>query len=57
MTVDQGGHGAYLVGRNACANDRVTAYLLGGKLPARDVECAAETPARQQAPAETGVIG
>ncbi|ATE55869.1 alpha/beta hydrolase [Actinosynnema pretiosum] len=57
ITVDQGGHGAYLVGRNACANDRVTAYLLGGKLPARDVECAAETPARQQAPAETGVIG
>ncbi|MCP2096656.1 MULTISPECIES: alpha/beta hydrolase [Actinosynnema] len=57
ITVDQGGHGAYLVGKNACANDKVTAYLLGGKRPAHDVRCAAETPAQDSAPAESGVIG
>jgi pimeloyl-ACP methyl ester carboxylesterase len=45
ITVDQGGHGAYLLGRNACANDAVTAYLLDGERPARDLACAAEAPA------------
>jgi hypothetical protein len=42
LTIDQGGHGAYVVGGNRCANDEVTEYLLGGQLPAHDVECAAE---------------
>ena len=41
VTVDQGGHGVYLIGRNKCANDKVTAYLLGGQRP-DDVKCAAE---------------
>ncbi|GAB2862255.1 alpha/beta hydrolase [Lentzea nigeriaca] len=42
ITVDQGGHGAYLLGKNKCANDKVTEYLLGGQRPS-DVKCAAET--------------
>ncbi len=42
ITVDQGGHGAYLIGKNKCANDKVTDYLLGGQRPS-DVRCAAET--------------
>jgi pimeloyl-ACP methyl ester carboxylesterase len=41
VTVDHGGHGAYLIGKNKCANDKVTEYLLGGQRP-NDVRCAAE---------------
>ncbi|MEV6238101.1 alpha/beta hydrolase [Lentzea sp. NPDC051838] len=39
LTVDQGGHGVYLIGKNKCANDFVTEYLLGGRLPVQDVQC------------------
>ncbi|WP_199440836.1 alpha/beta hydrolase [Umezawaea beigongshangensis] len=46
VTVDQGGHGAYVLGGNTCANDRVTDYLLGGPRPARDLACAAEVRAQ-----------
>ncbi|WP_394613392.1 alpha/beta hydrolase [Lentzea sp. JNUCC 0626] len=42
ITIDQGGHGAYALGKNKCANDKVTAYLLGGERP-NDTKCAAET--------------
>jgi len=42
ITVDQGGHGAYLIGKNKCANDKVSAYLLDGQRP-DDTRCAAET--------------
>ncbi|MFD9704828.1 alpha/beta hydrolase [Lentzea sp. NPDC059081] len=42
LTVDQGGHGAYVIGKNKCANDKVTEYLLGGQRP-NDTKCAAET--------------
>jgi pimeloyl-ACP methyl ester carboxylesterase len=42
ITIDQGGHGAYIFGKNKCANDKVTEYLLGGQRP-NDVKCAAET--------------
>ncbi|GGN17300.1 alpha/beta hydrolase [Lentzea pudingi] len=41
ITIDQGGHGAYLLGKNKCANDKVSAYLLGGDRP-KDTKCAAE---------------
>jgi pimeloyl-ACP methyl ester carboxylesterase len=41
VTVDHGGHGAYLIGKNKCANDKVTEYLLGGQRP-NDIRCAAE---------------
>jgi pimeloyl-ACP methyl ester carboxylesterase len=33
LTVDQGGHGAYVFAPNKCANDKVTEYLLGGERP------------------------
>ncbi|WP_112265241.1 alpha/beta hydrolase [Lentzea terrae] len=39
LTVDQGGHGVYLIGKNKCANDKVTEYLLSGQRPAHDVKC------------------
>lgn len=42
ITADQGGHGTYLIGKNKCANDKVTEYLLGGQRPG-DMKCAAET--------------
>ncbi|MFD5028031.1 alpha/beta hydrolase [Streptomyces sp. NPDC058373] len=42
VTADQGGHGVYVFGRNACANDAVTTYLTTGDRPARDLACAAE---------------
>ncbi|SDP21912.1 alpha/beta hydrolase [Lentzea jiangxiensis] len=42
ITIDQGGHGAYVLGKNKCANDKVTEYLLGGQRP-DDLRCAAET--------------
>ncbi|NGY61366.1 alpha/beta hydrolase [Lentzea sp. NEAU-D13] len=41
LTADQGGHGVYVIGKNKCANDRVTEYLLSGQRP-NDVKCAAE---------------
>ncbi|MFB9537695.1 MULTISPECIES: alpha/beta hydrolase [Streptomyces] len=42
VTADQGGHGVYPFGRNTCANDAVTAFLVTGQRPARDLACAAE---------------
>ena len=38
VTVDQGGHGVYLITRDQCAND--TAFLADGQRPARDLACA-----------------
>ncbi|MEV0678864.1 alpha/beta hydrolase [Actinosynnema sp. NPDC050436] len=43
VTVDHSGHGAYLWAGNRCADEKVTAYLLGGRPPAHDTGCAAET--------------
>ncbi|HEY2062123.1 MAG TPA: alpha/beta hydrolase [Amycolatopsis sp.] len=40
VTVDQGGHGVYLITRNQCANDTVTAFLANGQRPAHDLACA-----------------
>ncbi|MEV5872561.1 alpha/beta hydrolase [Streptomyces tendae] len=42
VIADEGGHGVYPLGRNMCANDAVTTYLVTGKLPAHDKKCAAE---------------
>ncbi|MFJ5679138.1 alpha/beta hydrolase [Streptomyces sp. NPDC093097] len=36
VTLDQGGHVAYLTGSNACGNDVVTDYLVTGQRPAHD---------------------
>ncbi|MFH8614755.1 alpha/beta hydrolase [Streptomyces sp. NPDC017979] len=52
VTVDEGeGHGVYLFG-NACASDVTSAYLVTGRLPAKDVTCRAEPGARRGAPME-----
>jgi hypothetical protein len=42
LTVDQGGHSAYLVTQSACANDTVTAFLADGVLPAGPKICPGE---------------
>lgn len=41
ITIDQGGHGAYLFAPNQCGNTAVTDFLATGKRPAQDVFCAA----------------
>lgn len=43
VTVDQGGHGVYLVTPNVCANDLATAWLVTGALPATDRFCPASS--------------
>ncbi|MFI6106045.1 alpha/beta hydrolase [Streptomyces sp. NPDC051310] len=42
VTVDSGGHGAYLNTGNACGDRTVTRYLLTGERPDRDMLCAAD---------------
>ncbi|WP_020665055.1 alpha/beta hydrolase [Amycolatopsis benzoatilytica] len=42
VTVDQGGHGAYVFAPNTCGNAAVNEFLATGKRPAGDVFCAAE---------------
>ncbi|GAB3158215.1 alpha/beta hydrolase [Amycolatopsis stemonae] len=44
VTIDQGGHGAYLFAPNKCGNTTVTDFLTTGTRPARDRFCTAETP-------------
>lgn len=39
VSIDQGGHGAYLLGDNACANNAATRYLVAGELPRHDTFC------------------
>ncbi|GGX07295.1 alpha/beta hydrolase [Streptomyces noursei] len=40
VTVDHGGHGAYLANGNACGNRAVTGFLRDGRRPRQDVYCA-----------------
>ncbi|MEW1700565.1 alpha/beta hydrolase [Streptomyces sp. NPDC091278] len=43
VTVDEGqGHGVYSLGISACADGLATTYLTTGRLPSRDVTCAAD---------------
>ena len=42
VTVEQGGHGVYLLGKNTCADTAVTTFLTTGKRPVRELTCAAE---------------
>lgn len=44
VTIDQGGHGAYVYNDNPCGLDIATRYLVDGKRPAKDTFC----PASQQ---------
>ncbi|MET9354153.1 alpha/beta hydrolase [Streptomyces sp. NPDC006617] len=46
VTIDQGGHVAYLSGSNICGNNAVNDYLVTGKRPAHDTYC----PAQQATP-------
>ncbi|MFC4513990.1 alpha/beta hydrolase [Streptomyces ehimensis] len=39
VTVDSGGHGAYLANGNACGDRAVSAFLTTGQRPAEDVVC------------------
>ncbi|WP_020495963.1 alpha/beta hydrolase [Sciscionella marina] len=41
VSVDEGGHGAYLWRQNPCANGLATGYLVHGSFPRDDVSCAA----------------
>jgi pimeloyl-ACP methyl ester carboxylesterase len=45
VSVDQGGHGVYIVTPNTCANDIATEYLVNGDLPRHDRFCGAEPSA------------
>lgn len=40
VSVDQGGHGAYVYGGNACVLNVATAFLVDGKRPKHDLRCA-----------------
>jgi pimeloyl-ACP methyl ester carboxylesterase len=44
VSVDQGGHGVYLLTQSKCANDIATAFLVGGTLPGDDRLCAGQAP-------------
>jgi hypothetical protein len=39
VSVDDSGHGAYVLGGNTCASDVTTRYLVDGEMPADDVFC------------------
>ncbi|MFI1865727.1 alpha/beta hydrolase [Streptomyces jumonjinensis] len=39
VTVERGGHGAYLGEGNACGNRKVTGFLLTGQRPEKDISC------------------
>lgn len=41
VSVDAGGHGAYVIGGNACAWNTTTSYLVDGEMPKHDVACRA----------------
>lgn len=41
VSIDDGGHGAYVFGTNACALNTGTTFLLDGNLPKRDAFCRA----------------
>jgi hypothetical protein len=42
LTVDQGGHTAYLVTDSSCANEKTTRYLVHGALPSEPTLCAGQ---------------
>jgi pimeloyl-ACP methyl ester carboxylesterase len=44
VSIDAGGHAAYLVSRNPCADETTSNFLVTGTLPAGDVFCPAAPP-------------
>lgn len=43
VTVDEGGHGVYLIEQNPCALNTATQFLVNGKFPSDDVYCGLST--------------
>lgn len=41
LSVDDGGHGAYVLGDNPCALNTTTRYLVEGRMPDKDTLCPA----------------
>ncbi|RJQ83385.1 alpha/beta hydrolase [Pseudonocardiaceae bacterium YIM PH 21723] len=48
ITVDHGGHGAYLIDKNQCLDGAVTTFLITGERPAQDLACAGSVPVVEQ---------
>ncbi|MEU0127610.1 alpha/beta hydrolase [Streptomyces sp. NPDC006289] len=42
VSVDDSGHGVYVLGRNSCALNTTTRYLVEGEMPKKDVFCRAD---------------
>ncbi|MEU5287245.1 alpha/beta hydrolase [Streptomyces sp. NPDC020755] len=42
VTVDDSGHGVYVLGKNSCALNTATGYLVGGEMPTKDTFCRAD---------------
>ncbi|MGY0068428.1 alpha/beta hydrolase [Streptomyces sp. QTS137] len=42
VSVDDSGHGVYVLGRNSCALNTATRYLVEGEMPAKDTFCRAD---------------
>ncbi|MEU4049556.1 alpha/beta hydrolase [Streptomyces olivaceus] len=42
VSVDDSGHGVYVLGKNSCALNTTTRYLVEGEMPARDRSCPAD---------------
>ncbi|MFH9471452.1 alpha/beta hydrolase [Streptomyces clavifer] len=42
VTVDDSGHGVYVLGKNPCALNTATRYLVEGEMPAKDTFCRAD---------------
>ncbi|MFD3352791.1 alpha/beta hydrolase [Streptomyces fradiae] len=42
ISVDDSGHGVYVLGRNSCALNTTTRYLVEGEMPRKDMSCRAE---------------
>ncbi|MDQ0405364.1 alpha/beta hydrolase [Streptomyces sp. NPDC000349] len=42
VSVDDSGHGVYVLGRNSCALNTTTRYLVEGRMPTKDTFCRAE---------------
>jgi pimeloyl-ACP methyl ester carboxylesterase len=56
VTVNQGGHGVYLLTSNVCANNAVNEFLVDGRRPTHDSFCASQpgapSPAGQSDPSQ-----
>ncbi|MEK8142813.1 alpha/beta hydrolase [Streptomyces sp. M10(2022)] len=42
ISVDDSGHGVYVLGRNSCALNTTTRYFVEGEMPTKDTSCRAD---------------